>query len=550
MPVPDPAHSRAVLIGIGAYTHPDLKPLPSAAAGARRLAALLRDRTVWGLPPEHVTELGAESSTDQILQAVHGAARQATDTLLVYFAGHGLRDRAERLYLALAGADADQPEIGTVSYRALRNVLRQSGHRARYRLTVLDCCYSGLAGAMSASTTPTRADLARALDERQAQQIDDTDYGDCVLTSAPPTRPSFAPPEAAYPEFTGALIDILDRGVMGAGPTLSVDDVWQRVRHRLRERGSPEPQQFAQNGVARHVHLHNRAVTGLNPSSEEPVLRRVGEADDPPVQVRDGRSADRVPRDPERRRTILRDPKRRETILRDLERSNRTLDRAMRRSSRPRNLWTRVALLAVTGSALAGGIGYALWASWPDGDRQGAGSSKSSAPAQTTTAPPSNRSSAPARQPDGSPDLGKQAVNSKAIMRLPRCTETDSSVTLRLTSARNSYHAEHTPTFVLNITSPSACRVNVIPESVQLSIAPALDNLPIWSSTSCTAQPRDRWIAASPKTPAVVTYRWNRLPNKSCDITEKAEAGVYVATASLDSLFIPDARTSFVLSAD
>ncbi|MEU9015817.1 hypothetical protein AB0D12_40420 [Streptomyces sp. NPDC048479] len=204
----------------------------------------------------------------------------------MYFAGHGLRDHDERLYLALAGANTDQPEIGTVHYRTLRNVLRQAGYQARYRITVLDCCYSGLAGAMSTIAAPTRTDLARALDEPPAEQADDTDdYGDCVLTSAPPTKPSFAPREAAFPEFTGELIDILEHGITGAGSTLSMDDVWQRIWRRLRERGSPEPHQFAQNKVARQVHLHNRAVhleaarPPMSPPSAHRSSRRSPEVD-------------------------------------------------------------------------------------------------------------------------------------------------------------------------------------------------------------------------------------------------------------------------------
>jgi hypothetical protein len=34
----------------------------------------------------------------------------------VYFAGHGLRDHDERLYLALTAADADYTQIGTLPY--------------------------------------------------------------------------------------------------------------------------------------------------------------------------------------------------------------------------------------------------------------------------------------------------------------------------------------------------------------------------------------------------------------------------------------------------
>ncbi|OEJ28905.1 hypothetical protein AS594_35275 [Streptomyces agglomeratus] len=261
MPVPDPARSRAVLIGIEAYRHPDLEPLPAAAAGARRLAALLRDHTVWGLSAGNVTELGSEASAPQILRAVLEAAEQATDTLLVYFAGHGLRDHDERLYLALADASADRPEIGTLLYRTLRNVVRQAGYKAQYRLTILDCCFSGLAGAMTVTAVPSRAELAYALDEPTADQAEDLDdYGDCVLTSAPPTRRSFVQRGARFPEFTGELINVLEHGITAAGPTVSVEAVWKRIRRRMQERGSPEPQQFAQNTVARQIQFHNRAT--------------------------------------------------------------------------------------------------------------------------------------------------------------------------------------------------------------------------------------------------------------------------------------------------
>lgn len=260
MPIPDPACSRAVLIGIDTYTHPDVTPLPEAAAGARRLAELLHDTSVWGLPAGHVTVLGAKASSEQILSVVRDQAQRATDTLLVYFAGHGLRDRNDLLYLALAGADPDHPQIGTLLYRPLRDVLRQAGHQARYRLTVLDCCFSGLAGAQSATTVPTRDDLARTLEEPTDGQADGVDdHGDCLLTSAPPTARSYVLPGALFPEFTGELISILEHGIADAGPTLSVDDAWQRIRRHMHGRNSPEPQQFAQNDVARQVHFHNRA---------------------------------------------------------------------------------------------------------------------------------------------------------------------------------------------------------------------------------------------------------------------------------------------------
>ncbi|WP_159045940.1 caspase, EACC1-associated type [Streptomyces sp. WM6372] len=267
MKVPDPKASRAVLVGVDAYTHPDLAPLSAAAAAAQRLATLLRDPTVWGLPGNQVTVLGAGAATEDVLGAVRDAASAATGTVMVYFAGHGLRDRDERLYLALRDADADHPQIGTLSYLTLRDVMRQAGYRARYRMLVLDCCYSGLAGGMNASTAPSRSDLARALNEphipRTGPDGGADDYGNLVLTSAPPTQRSFVRPGSAYPEFTGELIKTLDEGIPGAGPLLSMELIWHRIRARLRDQGSPEPQQFAQNTVARQINFRNRAAAAM-----------------------------------------------------------------------------------------------------------------------------------------------------------------------------------------------------------------------------------------------------------------------------------------------
>ncbi|MFJ6529939.1 caspase domain-containing protein [Streptomyces longwoodensis] len=262
--IPDPRASRAVLVGLDTYT--GMTSLPAASHGTRRLSKLLRD--LWGLPKSHITVLDAQASADGILSAVRDAAEATRDTLVVYFAGHGLRDQeGENLYLCLAGADPNYPQVGTVAYRDLRRVLRTAGASARYRLTVLDCCYSGLAGAMSPHGQATRDELARALGEPATPGSDPSeDYGDVVLTSAPHNRQSFALPGATYPEATGELIKILENGIPGVGPELSVTLAWQRVRKRLLERGSPAPQQFAQNTVADSLCFPNRAATTAAPA--------------------------------------------------------------------------------------------------------------------------------------------------------------------------------------------------------------------------------------------------------------------------------------------
>lgn len=287
--LPDPRRTRAVLIGIDVYA--GMPSMPAAASGARRLSRLLRD--VWNLPGRHVAVLDAAASGHDILSTVRDAALAAEDTLLVYFAGHGLRDLdGESLYLCLTAADEDYPQVGTLPYRDLRRVIRQAGSNARYRLTVLDCCYSGLAGAMSAPGPVTRDELALALDEDPARDSDRTEvYGDVVLTSAPHDRQSYAPPGADSPEATGELIGILQNGIPGLGPELSVSSAWQRVRRRLVLRGRPEPQLFAQNSAADVLGFPNRA-TAVAPSTRAGETFRLPSGESPPVSDPDRTATD------------------------------------------------------------------------------------------------------------------------------------------------------------------------------------------------------------------------------------------------------------------
>ncbi|RIH60732.1 hypothetical protein D3C59_16240 [Streptomyces sp. SHP22-7] len=262
-----------------------------------------------GLPEDNVITLVSGTTRERILTAVRDAALATEDTLLVYFAGHGLRDPGERLHLALTDADPDFPQIGTLPYRQLRDLIRHAGHRARHRVTVLDCCYSGIAGGMSHATAPTRDELATALDEPtdgdgthphgdagggEADAVpphpaDEDRYGDCVLTSAPAESRSFVRPGARYPEFTGELIATLEAGIAGGGPVISLERTWRRVRDRMRARRSPEPQQFAHNSATHHIHFLNRSPHAQGepgagaPAPVPPPVRAPSQARRPPT---------------------------------------------------------------------------------------------------------------------------------------------------------------------------------------------------------------------------------------------------------------------------
>lgn len=261
MPLPDPAASRAVLIGVDAYDGPTHLGLPSVAAGTAKLGRLLTDARWWGLPAENCRVLHNPEDAGVVEDAVHTAATEAVDTLLVYFAGHGsLADGG--LGLLLSGCDGSLPSQ-TVRYDRLREIL-QNGRRARNQVVVLDCCFSGAAvtGAMGGAHTGTDA----AADPKIPAVVDSA----FVMTSCPMHRRSYAPPGEPYPAFTGALLDTLERGVPGAPDPLPLGRVFERVRHVLRDRRMPPPQRLAVNDEIALVRNHAGAPPPPPPPPSPP----------------------------------------------------------------------------------------------------------------------------------------------------------------------------------------------------------------------------------------------------------------------------------------
>ncbi|MYS54474.1 histidine kinase, partial [Streptomyces sp. SID6013] len=137
---PAPA-SRAVLVGASTFTA--LDDLPAVQANVPALRSLLGD-PVLHLAAEQCQTLVDPASPREVSAAVRAAAREATDTLLVYYAGHGLIDPGTGL-LHLAVPDSDQDSVfdTAVPYEWIKRSIETSG--AARRIVILDCCYSARA---------------------------------------------------------------------------------------------------------------------------------------------------------------------------------------------------------------------------------------------------------------------------------------------------------------------------------------------------------------------------------------------------------------------
>ncbi|NUP47392.1 MAG: hypothetical protein HOW97_08765 [Catenulispora sp.] len=246
----DPASSRAVLIGPSRFVRdPALHDLPAVANNVRRLAALLGEERIWGLPDTHTTvlghqELAVDGAAVRVLDAVSEAARHTRELLLVYYSGHGLLDEEDRLHLALPETSADKL-YRAVEFEAVRRVLAAASH-IPHKVLILDCCFAGMAsgsrmGPASAWVPPS------------------VPNGSFVLGAAAPTATALAVPGETYTAFTGELITLLDRGMADGEAVLRMDALAARLDDALLAKGRPRPWPIASGGGGRIALARNVA---------------------------------------------------------------------------------------------------------------------------------------------------------------------------------------------------------------------------------------------------------------------------------------------------
>ncbi|MEW2260911.1 caspase family protein [Streptomyces sp. NPDC047869] len=249
--------SRAVLFGVHAFTY--LPALEGVSRNVPTLLAQLTDPEVGGLLREDCVVLSENSGQGRVLDAVCQAAEEADDLLLVYYAGHGHFDRGGGLLLATEASSTTRRHH-SVPYEAVREYVGVS--RARRKVVIVDCCYSGVAARMGEALTGVEAADPLAIE------------GACVLTSAAETEQSLCLTEGSV--FTLALLEVLRDGLGGELPDgrrgheqshLSTADVFAAVRARLAGRivddlPVPEPRMATRGDGHKILLARNRAFTG------------------------------------------------------------------------------------------------------------------------------------------------------------------------------------------------------------------------------------------------------------------------------------------------
>jgi hypothetical protein len=402
--LPDPAGSRAVLIGVSAYTR--LPPIPACRANVEDLAGVLTDRRWWGLPTAHCRVVTDPATAQDLLDPLHAAAAEATDALIVYYAGHGLLDRGQ-LELALVAGAADALHHA-VAFAQVRRELLTTGARCRSKIVIIDCCFSGRA----------MSDYMDAGEPLAEQTVIDGAY---LLTATSETVLARAPAGERHTTFTGALLRTLRSGVPGGPDPLDLDTMADHVAADLRGRGEPAPQRRSRNAGHRVALVRNVAI---RPASS------------PDVSAPDAASAPPGPRTPDRHPITV--------------------------AGRPRPRWVIAAVLGAAAVAVAA----ATWAVslHRTGGHPNAGGTAGTAPASAggLAAPAAIPPSTATPAPSAVPSLPK--AQNVTASTLHEVATTDGSVRIEVTAVGDGYsYIVITPAVSCTVTGADDGQSSVVP---------------------------------------------------------------------------------------
>jgi hypothetical protein len=236
---PSPETTLVVILGASAFPK---APSFTSSEAFQRSAEGLRDYLIasdgLGLPRENLLDLfdspqPASALDEEVVKFLLLRASQlkeentAARDVLVYYVGHGgfSTDGAE-YFLAIRDTRDGNEYYTSYPIKALARTLKEQGRHLR-RYLVLDSCFSAAAyeAFQSAPLEVARRQTLAEFPER----------GTALLCASGPKVPAKAPPNQPHTMFSGALLDTLNNGSPEEPEWLSLTNIGEMIRFRIRE---------------------------------------------------------------------------------------------------------------------------------------------------------------------------------------------------------------------------------------------------------------------------------------------------------------------------
>ena len=217
----NPQKTYVVLIGCSEYDD-GLPGIPPIKTNLENLQTVFTSTTGMAIPPSHVVKLLNTDHKTIKRKLYEISHKDEMDTLLIYFAGHGYRAGAKDLFLLVKDSCKlnDAEYLQAIEYGFIKKILKEAA--AKQKILILDACHSGLA---TLSVTHQQMDAEGAY----------------ILASSQGHEVSYYDPSHPHTYFTGALLEVLQKGVEPYKEKISLDDVYEKTKKLLTEKGFPQP---------------------------------------------------------------------------------------------------------------------------------------------------------------------------------------------------------------------------------------------------------------------------------------------------------------------
>lgn len=205
-----PENSNVLIIGISELKESTtLENLLTVKNSVEKISDILTDKMTTDFLPQNVHCIKRGNNTD-ILIKLKEICDKSTDTLLVYYCGHGLPGETADLILTADNTRVSNKEISGILWNDFKELIEQS--RAKNKIIILDCCYSGLATS------------SLGLNETGADHLQIS--GSYLITAVKGINKASADLEKEYTRFSGIFIRILLNGIRGKGILLSIENIY------------------------------------------------------------------------------------------------------------------------------------------------------------------------------------------------------------------------------------------------------------------------------------------------------------------------------------
>jgi hypothetical protein len=265
----------ALLIGNGTYDDPAFRALERPPADVHALQRVLADPEIGGFD-EVVPLIDADANAVRKQIAGLFKNRSADDVLLLFYAGHGVKDDFGELHLVTRDTTGDELSATAIPSHFVSREMDRS--RSLNQILILDCCFSG-------AFTDARAAEAGSVGARESFRGNGT--GRVILTASDAFEFAWERDEgssAANSVFTACLVAGLENGEADrdCDGFVSVDEWYDYVYERMQRSARKQTPHRTVAGAGSIVVARSR-----KPSIELPEDLRIG-MKSPFPRVREG----------------------------------------------------------------------------------------------------------------------------------------------------------------------------------------------------------------------------------------------------------------------